>query len=89
MSFADESLTSKRKYNRGHMVPEKWVFGLYDVEAKLGVAEFVEDRSRETLLPLIEKYVIPGSIIYSDCWPAYGGGAISSLPVVPPYEHFT
>ncbi|KAF2891457.1 hypothetical protein ILUMI_14716, partial [Ignelater luminosus] len=54
-----ESLTSKRKHNRGHMVPEKWVFGLYDVEAKLGVAEFVEDRSRETLLPLIEKYVIP------------------------------
>ncbi|KAF2898190.1 hypothetical protein ILUMI_07986, partial [Ignelater luminosus] len=82
-----ESLIFKQKYNRGHMVPKRWVFGLYDVEAKIGVAEFVEDRSREILLPIIERYVTPGSIIHSDCWAAYGKGAISALPVVPPYEH--
>lgn len=28
-------------------------------------------RKAEVLIPLIEKYIAPGSIIYSDCWKAY------------------
>ena len=28
-------------------------------------------RNKETLLPLIQKFIRPGSVIYSDCWPAY------------------
>lgn len=31
----------------------------------------VASRNAEVLLPLIEKYIAPGSIIYSDCWKAY------------------
>jgi len=31
----------------------------------------VPDRSEKTLLPIIQKYIRPGSIIMSDCWKAY------------------
>ena len=31
----------------------------------------VRNRKAEVLLPLIKKYILPGSIIYSDCWKAY------------------
>ena len=33
--------------------------------------EIVEDRSAETLMPLIKKYIKKGSIIHSDCWKSY------------------
>ena len=32
----DESLFSRRKYNRGRIVPEKWIFGKYDPATKEG-----------------------------------------------------
>ena len=31
----------------------------------------VEDRSTETLLPIIQESIKPGTIIFSDCWRAY------------------
>ena len=31
----------------------------------------VDDRSENTLLKIIKKHVDPGSVIYSDGWPAY------------------
>lgn len=33
--------------------------------------EVVEDRSSERLIPIIKRYVKPGSINLSDCWKAY------------------
>ena len=33
--------------------------------------EIVEDRSAKTLIPIITKYVKPGTVILSDCWKAY------------------
>ena len=33
--------------------------------------QIVEDRSVSTLIPIIKRYVKPGSIILSDCWQAY------------------
>ena len=83
----DETLISKRKYHRGRFIEERWVFGGIDTETKLGFMEFVPDRSAATLLNVIEKYIIPGSIIYSDSWRAYS--RIDQIPVVPRYEHYT
>ncbi len=64
----DESVVSKAKYNRGRHVPERWVFGGYDTT---------------TPLPLIKKYILPGTEIYSDVW------RVRHIPVQPPYQHQT
>ena len=33
--------------------------------------ETVEDRSEKTLIPLVQKWILPGTIITSDCWKGY------------------
>lgn len=68
----DETKMGKRKYNRGHRVEGIWVVvGIEDKQnGKLFIKE-VENRSAQTLNDLIEKYVIPGSNIYTDCWKGY------------------
>jgi ISXO2-like transposase domain len=85
----DESVIYRPKYNRGHAVsePTKWIFAMYDVDKKVGAIEFVQNRSAETLLPIIKKYVIPGTEIHSDQWSAYAG--ISSIDVTPGFIHKT
>ncbi|XP_029635052.1 uncharacterized protein LOC115210589 [Octopus sinensis] len=83
----DESLMCKRKYNRRRTPQERWVFGGYDREDKKGFILFVADRSSETLLPIIKKFIRPGTTIHSDCWPAYNG--IAEMDVTPKYIHFT
>lgn len=85
----DESLIYRPKYNRGSGLfrEQRWVFGIYDTVRKVGAAFFVEDRSAETLLPLIERWIEPGSEIHSDQWPAYIG--ISNIPVEPRFIHRT
>jgi len=67
----DESLVACRKYNVGRVVEPQWIFRLYDTATKLGRIELVDDRSAATLIPLIQKFVRPGTTIYSDQWGAY------------------
>lgn len=64
----DESKIGKRKYHRGHPVEGQWVFGGVERETNKCFIVPVQDRSKETLLPLIKKYVRPGSVIISDFW---------------------
>ncbi|KAJ1519070.1 hypothetical protein ONE63_011312 [Megalurothrips usitatus] len=73
----DESVVTKRKYNTGSGVRktsvEKWVLGIYDINLKLGVVVYVVKRHKTTLMPLIQEYVKPGSVIWTDGWAAYKG----------------
>jgi ISXO2-like transposase domain len=73
----DESLFSyKPKYHRGRAPEqEQWVFGIVDTSFSpaLGYMECVERRNAETLLPIIRRICLPGSIINSDGWAAYPG----------------
>ena len=64
----DESLMIKRKYNRGQMrlQHQQWVFGMYERESKIGIIIMVDRRDAATLIPIIQEYVRPGSIIHSD-----------------------
>ena len=43
----------------------------------------VEDRSKDTLLPIIQQRIKVGSIIYSDCWSSYA--QLNTLG----YEYYT
>ena len=78
---------TRRKYNQGRLIPERWVFGGYDTTTKVGFFVFVQDRSAATLLPLIRRFVAPGSHICTDNWASYNH--ISEILVEPPYTHST
>ena len=81
----DETVISKRKYNCGRMLPEIWVFGGICVETDEIFIKIVQNRKAETLIPLIESSIMPGSIIVSDCWKSYDG--IQYLETA--FQHFT
>jgi hypothetical protein len=71
----DESVIARAKRTRNcsaRPVPERWVFGLYDRQQRVGALMMVPNRSAETLVPLIQRYCAPGTTIYSDGWAAYG-----------------
>ena len=80
----DESIISKRKNNVGRVLNEIWVFGGVCRETHERFIFKVNNRNAETLLPIIEEMILPGSTIHSDGWRAYNG--ISSLPNG--YTHF-
>jgi transposase-like protein len=67
----DESKFGRRKYNRGKRVEGQWVFGMIERESGRVVLEAVEKRDRATLLPIIKKWVLPGTRIMSDMWKSY------------------
>ena len=75
----DESLIAKHKYGRGRPLSQIWVFGgIERVSKRAFVINVGAKRDAATLLPLIQRYILPGSIIYSDGWSAYQ--RISQLP---------
>ena len=73
----DEScFRHKSKFGRGRQPDrEPWVFGMVDRSHNpfISYVEVIENRSEETLLPIIEAVVTPGIVatIHSDCWAAY------------------
>ena len=79
----DESKFGKSKYNRGRRVDGCWVFGGIERVAKKCFFQIVDDRSAETLIPIIRKFIKKGSIIHSDCWKSY------SCLEAEGYSHFT
>ena len=82
----DESLFGRKvKYHTGNpnVGLRIWIFGMVEVDSNKLVLYPVKDRSKNTLLPLIEKHVEKGSTIYSDSWAAYFN--LNDLG----YSHFT
>ena len=68
----DESKFGMHKYYRGHCVEGQWVFGGCKKYNKQKVFMIpVKDGKQNTLIPLIQKCIHPGSIIHSDCWKSY------------------
>lgn len=70
----DESKFFKRKYNKGRLLSAQkdgWVFGGIQRSNKECFMVRVKDRTKETLLPLICKYIKTGTTIISDEWKAY------------------
>ena len=67
----DESVFSRRKYNRGRLTETKWVFGGIQRGTKKCFLVEVERRDADTLLPIIQQYIEPGTHIIHDGWRAY------------------
>ena len=69
----DEAKFGKRKYNRGRIVDGSWVLGGVQRHSKkcfLAVCP-QNTRSEAVLLPIIQRYVAPGTLIITDKWKAY------------------
>lgn len=57
--------------NRGHGAAGKVpVFGILKRGGKV-YTQIIKDAKATTLVPIIQKKVIPDSILYSDCWKGY------------------
>ncbi|KAF5289479.1 hypothetical protein FQR65_LT11853 [Abscondita terminalis] len=67
----DEAVFGHRKYERGRIIPGHWVIGLIADGSDNVRMAVVEDRSAASLIPQIEKFVLPGSIIHTDSWKGY------------------
>lgn len=67
----DESYYFHRKYHRGQIHAGKWVFGGIERGSGRCFTEVVPRRDAATLLPLIQRHILPGSRIISDMWAAY------------------
>jgi len=65
------SVMVRAKYHRGRQHPQRWVFGVYDPEARHGFIQLVRRRDARTLLPIIRRVVAPGTTVWSDEWRAY------------------
>ena len=48
------------------MVMEEWIFGGIDTTTKQGFLVPVDQRNADTLLPIIQQYILPGTTIVSD-----------------------
>ena len=83
----DETPLTKRKYNRGRIIEPKWIFGGIDPATGECFVQFVQDRSKATLHPLIERFIKPGTEIHSDEWRSYL--SIPRLNVQPRFHHGT
>ena len=69
----DESFFGRiLKYNRGKPCGQKiWIFGIIERSSNLLVLYPVDNRNTETLIPLIQNHVEPGTRIFSDNWAAH------------------
>ncbi|KAK4470618.1 hypothetical protein MN116_006155 [Schistosoma mekongi] len=62
----DGALVRKGKYNRGSQVEGDWLFGIWDKPLNKRHCERIRDRSTAALLALAEKYILLGTIKYSN-----------------------
>lgn len=67
----DESLFSRRKYNRGRIQDQQWYVGGIERNSRNCFLIPVPNRNAETMARLIAQYVNPGSLVVTDKWRAY------------------
>ncbi|KAF0746580.1 DDE Tnp IS1595 domain-containing protein [Aphis craccivora] len=69
--FITKAVGKVVEIDEGHRVEGQWVFG--GVERITGKCFLVpvERRDKNTLLELIKQWILPGTLIISDCWKSY------------------
>jgi transposase len=74
-SYFGGTRKGKRGRGAGGKVP---VFGLLKRGGKV-YTKIIPDASSASLMPIIERKIIPDSIVYSDCWRAYNALDVSDF----------
>ena len=70
----DETKVGKRNYNVGRMVERNWILSMIEVGTGETLCNYrieicpENKRDGNTLIPLIEKHVAPGTTIITDLW---------------------
>jgi len=69
----DESLFTHKDKTTGGTSEERqmWVLGMYERSSGIAITQFVPRRSIVVLKEVIEKYIEPGTTIYTDGWRGY------------------
>lgn len=67
----DETVITKRKYNKGRLIPAQWFVGGISRLTKKFFIVSVPNRTELTLLSVIKAYVSLNSTIYTDGWRGY------------------
>ena len=62
----DETLLTRREYNRERVVREQWLFGAIDAVSNDFVIRNADRRTAEVLRQIIHKTIEEGSIVISD-----------------------
>lgn len=85
----DECCLNRAKYHRGSALKKKqnWIIGIYDPDAKQGYVQLIANRSANSIIPIIQQVVLPGTEIWTDEWKSYK--ALRKLPLPQPYIHKT
>lgn len=78
----DEAKLGHRKYNKGDVIDGQWILGGVERGTKNIFLEVVPDGTQETLCEGIQRYVLPGTSIMTDCWRSY-----NSLSTLGKYHH--
>lgn len=66
-----EAKFGKQKYNRGQYIEGQWIFGGMERNSNKMFLIMVPNQSQENLLDIIKEWVLPGTIIMSNCWKTY------------------
>ncbi|KAH7815518.1 putative ISXO2-like transposase domain [Monocercomonoides exilis] len=70
----DEAVLRKRKFKKGRDKQQIWIFGMVERKTDRNQGKClivrVENRKKETLIPIIEKFVKKQTTVYSDEWRA-------------------
>ena len=61
----EESTLRKRKYHTGRRKDVVWAFGGIEGDTNICFLTIVQDRSADTLIPIIKEHVLPGTTIIS------------------------
>ena len=67
----DEAAFGRRKYKLGRLKETVWVLGGVERSSRKVFLEIVRDRTARTIIPIIQKWVAPGTTIMTDEFGAY------------------